>query len=138
MRARHLTGWRAFSLFQELIIANSKRTRRIRGHVAHIAPSRSGKFWAVIKDGENTAYFAYGKSFLSFPEEPRIGRNCEFVALPPVPGGPLRRATEIKLLPSKDRRKGDTKVLDKITVLRLPNGVMQIRCGENVLGELSL
>ena len=57
----------------------------------------------ILKDEENNPYFGYGKNFLNTPA--RVGRNCEFSALPPIPGKPHRRATEIWILPAKKQNK---------------------------------
>jgi hypothetical protein len=114
------------------VLIRKPNTKRTRGHIAHIGISRTAGFWAVIKTSD-AAFFAYGKSFLTYPAVPNVGRNVKFTALPPIEGrGTLGRATEIEILPAMRR------TLEKITVVRLPNGVMQIRCGDKTLGELSL
>jgi hypothetical protein len=60
-----------------------------------------------LKDPDGTPYFGYGKNFLNAPDQPRPGRDCEFSALPPIPGRPLHRATEIWILPAKKQGKND-------------------------------
>lgn len=58
-----------------------------------------------------------------------------FTPLPPIEGrGTLARATEIEILPASKR----TVIRPVITVVRLGDGILQIRCGETVLGELVL
>jgi hypothetical protein len=86
----------------------------------------------ILKDENGTPYFAHARNFLRFPELPRVGRNCEFVVLPPATGT-LDRATEIQVLPRKR--------INMIVVIRLPDGVMRIlACGKTdaVLGELMM
>jgi hypothetical protein len=86
----------------------------------------------ILKDADGTPYFAHARNFLRFPELPRVGRNCEFVVLPPATGT-LDRATEIQVLPRKR--------INTIVVIRLPDGVMRIvACGKTdvVLGELMM
>jgi hypothetical protein len=89
----------------------------------------------ILKDENGTPYFAHARNFLRFPELPRVGRNCEFVVLPPATGT-LDRATEIQVLPPEDRKRINT-----IVVIRLPDGVMRVvaRGKTNVvLGELMM
>jgi hypothetical protein len=98
----------------------------------HVTQSRSGG-WVILKDEDGTPYFAHARNFLRFPELPRVGRNCEFVVLPPATGT-LDRATEIQVLPGRKR-------FDTIVVIRLPDGVMRIvACGKSdvILGELKM
>lgn len=84
-------------------------------------------------------FFAYGKGFLSHPVPPKVGANVEFTSLPAAPNGPLPRATEIAILPSKRKR---NRAGDQIIVVRMPDGLVRIiarnRSGDTVLGELQL
>jgi hypothetical protein len=125
---------RLFSFLQEFTI---RKTKRSSGFICHVAASRSGRFWCVIKGDSGVVYFGYGKNFLNC-DEAKIGMNCEFTALPPSHNGPLCRATEIKILPPSKRKRDDG---ETIIVLRLP-GVVRIvargRSGDVALGELRL
>jgi hypothetical protein len=71
------------------------RTPRTSGFVVHVGESRTAGFWAIIKDSHGTLYFAYGLSFLNPAVIPRVGWECGFAVLPPAPGHPLKRATEV-------------------------------------------
>ncbi len=75
----------------------SRRANRLRGYVCYVGTSRSAIFWAIIKAESKREFFAYGRCFLSFPNIPRVGWQAEFVALPPLPGHKLSRATEIRV-----------------------------------------
>jgi hypothetical protein len=107
------------------------KTRRIRGRVVHVGTSRSGGFWAVIKDQENTPYFAYGLNFLDCRRTPRPGWTCEFSPLPATDGR-LHRATEVRVLKSGQS--------EKIIVIRFDGRLRIVMRGrtDKVLGELRL
>lgn len=106
--------------------------RRRLGNVVHVAPSRSGLYWAILKDTEGERYFAFGKSFLTHPRQPRVGWSVEFTALPPAGRG-MPRATEISTMPRSKRATEIAVVFD--------NGKLRVILrGEqnNLLGELRL
>ena len=72
-----------------------KRTNRVAGYICYLGKSRSGVFWAIIKDSEKVEHFAYGPNFLSFPAVPWIGQQVTFVRLPPLPSSKFPRAIEV-------------------------------------------
>ena len=79
----------------------ARRGRRVVGYICHVAPSQSGVFWAILKDENRIAYFAYGPNFLMFPAIPRIGQQVTFVRLPPLSGSKFPRAIEVDVRSSK-------------------------------------
>lgn len=92
----------------------------------------------MIKDARNIPYFALARHFLD-AAKPRIGWNVQFTALPPDKTlGPLRRATEIAIVPGSHAR---TKA-EQIIVRRAKDGRLRICLGRGkktrVLAELSL
>jgi hypothetical protein len=120
--------FRRFFRFKEIPIRKTNKTRRVKGHIVHVGESRTGRFWAVIKDENNTPYFAYGLHFFDCPQTPKPGWNCEFSVLPAI-DGKLQRATEIQILPSERRT---------ITLAYEPDGAIRILAGDRCLGELRL
>jgi len=74
-----------------------KRTKqnRVAGYICYVGKSRSGVFWAIIKDENKVEHFAYGPNFLSFPAVPRVGQQVTFVRLPPLPSSKFPRAIEV-------------------------------------------
>lgn len=68
---------------------------RVAGYICHVGSSRSGLFWAIIKDENRVEHFAYGPNFLTFPAIPRIGQQVTFVRLPPLPSSKFPRAIEV-------------------------------------------
>jgi hypothetical protein len=76
-----------------------KRTPRHVGHVVHIQDSKSGG-WAILRDDQGLKFFAHRRSFLDPAVRPALGWNVSFTVLPPLPGQPLRRATELQVLKS--------------------------------------
>lgn len=81
----------------------ARRARRLAGYVCFVAPSRSGVFWAILKDEEGTEHFAYGPNFLMFPAIPVIGQQVTFVRLPPLSGSKFPRAIEVDVFSSSKR-----------------------------------
>jgi hypothetical protein len=81
----------------------ARRARRLAGYVCFVAPSRSGIFWAILKDEEGTEHFAYGPNFLMFPAIPVIGQQVTFVRLPPLFGSKFPRAIEVDAFSSSKR-----------------------------------
>ena len=77
--------------------ANRKRTKqnRVAGYICYVGKSRSGVFWAIIKDEIRVEHFAYGPNFLSFPAVPWIGQQVTFVRLPPLDSSKFPRAIEV-------------------------------------------
>ena len=75
--------------------ATRARPNRITGYICHVGKSRSGVFWAIIKDSEKVEHFAYGRNFLRFPSIPWIGQQVTFVRLPPLPSSKFPRAIEV-------------------------------------------
>jgi len=73
----------------------ARRARRVAGYICHVAPSRSGVFWVILKDESGVEHFAYGPNFLMFPAIPRIGQQLTFVRLPPLSGSKFPRAIEV-------------------------------------------
>jgi hypothetical protein len=71
------------------------RRNRIAGYICYVGASRSGVFWAIIKDSEKVEHFAYGRNFLTFPAIPRIGQQVTFIRLPPLPSSKFPRAIEV-------------------------------------------
>lgn len=88
---------------------SKKRTKqnRLAGYICHVGSSRSGIFWAIIKDENRDLYFAYGPNFLSYPNIPRVGQQVTFVRLPPLSSSKFSRAIEviIQAPPTIDSRK---------------------------------
>jgi hypothetical protein len=68
---------------------------RLAGYICHVGPSRSGVFWAIIKDEHGIEHFAYGPNFLMFPAVPWVGQQVTFVRLPPLPSSKFPRAIEV-------------------------------------------
>ncbi len=68
---------------------------RLSGYICYVGPSRSGVFWAIIKDENGIEHFAYGRNFLTFPTAPWIGQQVTFVRLPPLPSSKFPRAIEV-------------------------------------------
>jgi hypothetical protein len=125
-----------FLFVQEILIPKPNNTRRKTGYFVHVAPSKSGKFWAIAKSDESgEPYFCYGRNFLNCPDGPKVGWNCEFSPLPPG-CGPLARATEIRILPATKHE-----ARDQIIVEHLADGraqlVLRDNTGERVLSELT-
>ena len=79
--------------------ANQSRMRtkqnRVPGYICYVGKSRSGIFWAIIKDSDKVEHFAYGRNFLTFPSVPWIGQQVTFVRLPPLPSSKFPRAIEV-------------------------------------------
>lgn len=84
--------------------SRTRRTSQITGFVCFVGPSRSAGFWAVLKGQDRVDYFAYGRSFLTFPFIPRVGQQVKFTQLPPVPGSKLPRAIEVTVYNSNEKR----------------------------------
>jgi hypothetical protein len=95
---RHPLRGGAIFFLSGVFIPKPNNTRRKTGYFVHVAPSRTGGFWAIAKDEDGTPYFCYGKNFLNCPVAPRVGRTCEFSPLPAAMGK-WGRATEIRVLP---------------------------------------
>jgi hypothetical protein len=74
-----------------------RQARRHAGYICFVAPSRSGVFWAIIKDERGVEYFAYGRSFMRFPMVPSVGYQVSFAPLPPLPGTRYPRAIEVEV-----------------------------------------
>jgi hypothetical protein len=76
---------------------SKKRTKqnRLEGYICHVGKSRSGIFWAIIKDANKVQHFAYGRNFVSFPAIPWVGQQVTFVRLPPLPSSKFPRAIEV-------------------------------------------
>lgn len=79
----------------------TRRTKRVAGYICHVASSRSGLFWAILKDENKIEHFAYGPNFLMFPAIPRIGQQVTFVRLPPLAGSKFPRAIEVDVFSSQ-------------------------------------
>jgi hypothetical protein len=107
-----------------------KSTRRRTGYIVDICPSRTAGFYAIAKDSEGTPYFCYGKSFLTYPTEPKIGHSIEFTVLPPGLG-PLQRAIEIVI--QRSTKGGDIAVGHSGSITRM---ILKSAGSERVLGEL--
>jgi hypothetical protein len=90
---------------------SKKRTKqnRVAGYICHVGKSRSGVFWAIIKDENRIEHFAYGPNFLGFPAVPWIGQQVTFVRLPPLPSSKFPRAIEVvrKQIQSHSSKKYD-------------------------------
>jgi hypothetical protein len=112
----------------------NKKSKRDRGHICHVGESRSAGYWLVIKSDGGDVFFAYGANVINRADAPRIGRNVEYTPLPAAVGSKLGRATEVQILPpSKTQRK-----IEKIVLVRLPDGLTRITVGYEGLGELKL
>lgn len=85
--------------------SRARSTSQIAGFVVYVGPSRSAIFWAVIKGADRRDYYAYGKSFLSWPTIPRVGQQVLFTRLPPSPSSRLPRAIEVAVYNSDDLRR---------------------------------
>lgn len=120
----HSTRWSPFYLMK------TNRTARLTGYIAHIGSSRSAGYWAIVKSG-NREYFAYGRSFLSHPNVPRIGQRCAFTPLPPGPSGKLRRGTEVAI----QKPGGKLQAQHSAGVVRL---VLHERNRQRLIGRLDL
>jgi hypothetical protein len=70
-------------------------SNRLAGYICHVGPSRSGVFWAIIKDDSGLEHFGYGPNFLTFPAVPWVGQQVTFVRLPPLPSSKFPRAIEV-------------------------------------------
>jgi hypothetical protein len=109
-----------------------KHKPRHTAHLVHFQKSKSGG-WMILRDDEGRKFFAHRKSFLDPGTQPAIGWNVTFTILPPLPGEPLRRATEISIV--KANRGG------QITVERCTGAtrLVLINAGQTrVIGELQL
>jgi hypothetical protein len=106
------------------------RTNRIAGHVVYVAPSRSGRYWALLKDSDGLRYFAYGKNWLD-SRIPRPGWPVSFTPLMPGSSGKMRRAIEVQALPRAKPRPSEIAVVRDGGVLRvvLVNGSERIDIG---------
>jgi hypothetical protein len=109
-----------------------KRTPRHVGHVVHLQDSKSGG-WAILRDDDGLKFFAHRKSFLDPAVQPALGWNVSFTVLPPLPGQPLRRATELQVL--KSSRGGQITVERHGGATRL---VLRSAGCDRVIGALAL
>ena len=100
-------------------IQEAMRTRRSNGYIVHVGQSRSAGFWVVIKaKDDGRIHFAYGRSFMSYPNVPKVGHEVEFTRLPPADRGDLDRAIEVAIIKCRkggrievDHADGGTKVI---------------------------
>jgi len=67
----------------------------VAGYICHVGKSRSGIFWAIIKDEHGIEHFAHGPNFLTFPAVPWVGQQVTFVRLPPLASSKFPRAIEV-------------------------------------------
>jgi hypothetical protein len=74
-----------------------KRYQRHTAHVVHLQDSQSGG-WLILRDDSGFKFFAHRNGFLDPNAQPAPGWNVRFTILPPLPGEPLRRATEVEIL----------------------------------------
>ena len=76
---------------------SKKRTKqnRVAVYICYVGKSRSGIFWAIVKDENKVEHFAYGRNFVSFPAIPWVGQQVTFVRLPPLPSSKFPRAIEV-------------------------------------------
>jgi hypothetical protein len=75
----------------------TKRKPRHQAHLVHLQDSQSGG-WGILRDDDGEKYFAHRKSFLDPAVQPALGWNFSFTVLPPLPGQPLKRATEVEIM----------------------------------------
>lgn len=52
----------------------------------------------ILRDDSGLKFFAHRNGFLDPNAQPATGWNVRFTILPPLPGEPLRRATEVEIL----------------------------------------
>jgi hypothetical protein len=76
-------------------VRRARRSRRVARYICYVGLSKSGVFWAILKDQNRDEHFAYGPNFLMFPAIPRIGQQVTFVRLPPLSGSKFPRAIEV-------------------------------------------
>jgi hypothetical protein len=94
-----------------------KRKPRHTAHLVHLQDSKSGG-WMILRDDDGMKFFGHLKSLLDPAIQPALGWNVSFTVLPPLPGQPLRRATEIAIMQSGrggnidiERHDGGTKLI---------------------------
>src|SRR5580692_295915 len=109
-----------------------KRQPRHQGHVVHIQDSRSGG-WFILRDDTGAKFFGHRKSLLDPLANPALGWNCSFTILPPLPGQPLQRATEIQI--TKSTRGGSMEIGHDNGITRL---ILRSGTPERVIGDLLL
>jgi hypothetical protein len=107
-----------------------KIRNRHQAHLVHIQDSKSGG-WFILRDDAGEKYFAHRKSLLDPGSQPAIGWNVSFTILPPLLGQPLKRATEVQVLPSS--RGGDIAVGHSGGITRM---ILKSAGSERVLGEM--
>jgi hypothetical protein len=105
---------------------------RHHGHLVHLQDSQSGG-WFILRDDAGAKFFAHRKSLLDPTAQPALGWNVSFTVLPPLPGQPLQRATEIQI--TKSSRGGQITVSRADGETRL---VLRTAGREKVIGELQL
>jgi hypothetical protein len=110
----------------------TKRKPRHTAHVVHSQDSKSGG-WMILRDDQGFKFFAHRKSLLDPTAQPALGWNVSFTVLPPLPGQPLHRATEVEIM--KSTRGGQIEIEHSAGVTRL---ILRSTGRERVIGELQL
>ena len=89
----------ALRFFRSRLRNHAAKPQRARptGYICHVGSSRSGVFWAIIKDEDRELYFAYGPNFTTYPNIPRVGQQVRFIRLPPLPSSKFPRASEVSV-----------------------------------------
>jgi hypothetical protein len=114
------------------IQVKAKRKQRHYGHLVHLQESKSGG-WFIFRDDQGFKYFAHRKSLLDPTAEPALGWNVAFTVLPPLPGQPLERATEVEVL--RSTRGGHIETEHSAGATRL---ILRSGQSARVIGELQL
>jgi hypothetical protein len=109
-----------------------KRQPRHQAHLVHLQESKSGG-WGILRDDDGEKYFAHCKSFLDPAVQPAVGWNVSFTVLPPLPGQPLRRATEVEVL--RSTRGGQIEIEHSAAPTRL---ILRSAGRERVIGDLQI
>jgi hypothetical protein len=107
----------------------TKRKPRHTAHLVHIQDSKSGG-WMILRDDQGSKFFAHRKSFLDPAAQPALGWNVSFTILPPLPGQPLQRATEVEVLKSSRGGQIEIEHSDGMTKLLLRSSGQTRTIGE--------